>query len=65
MSDQIITVGDLKLVLGIIAMATQRGNVWAADDLTRIGAVYDKMAAIVNAAEKQAKEAEGEQEKTS
>ena len=58
MSDQIITVGDLKLVLGIIAMATQRGSVWSADDLTRVGALYDKMAAIVTAAEEKAKAAD-------
>ena len=54
MSDPIITVGDLKLILGIITVATQRGNVWNAEDLTRIGTLYDKMATIVTTVEKQA-----------
>ncbi len=59
MSQEIVTVGDLKIVLSIIAAAAQRGSIWAAEDLTRVGALYDKLARIVVAAEELNKEKEG------
>lgn len=53
-----VTVGDLKLMLGIIAVSSQRGSVWGAEDLSRVGALHDKLLTIVTAIEKQVKEAE-------
>ena len=52
MSQEIVTVGDLKVVLSIIGGAAQRGAIWGAEDLSRVGALYDKLARIVVAAEK-------------
>ncbi len=56
MSEQIVTVGDLKVMMGIIAGAAQRGGVWSADDLSRVGALYNKLATIIT--EVEAKNAE-------
>ncbi len=61
MSEQMVTVGDLKLMAGIIAVSSQRGGIWAAEDLTRVGALYNKITSIVAAIEEQNKPKEGDE----